>query len=265
MPPDELSAAAETAEPSSVTSAVELVASPAIPDPIAFLMTAEVEIEGRMPWSSNATFLVTLRGPDEASGEPVEQRAIYKPVRGERPLWDFEPGLHKRERAAFLLSEHLGVGVVPPTVIRDGPLGEGSYQWFVDADHSEHYFTIFEQFEHLHDQCRAIAVLDILANNTDRKSGHCLLAGDRVWAIDNGLCFSTQSKLRTVIWEFGGERIGERILDRVAPMVERIPVDIAALLHDDEIEAMERRATKLVIERELPTDEGGHRYPWPLI
>jgi len=252
MPADELRAPAD-----------QRLATPAIPDPIAFLMNAVPEIEGRMPWSSNATFLVTLRC-DGVDG-PVEQQAIYKPVRGERPLWDFEPGLHRRERAAYLLSEHLGVGVVPPTVIRDGPLGEGSFQWFVDADHSEHYFTIFEQYEHLHDQCRDIAVLDILANNTDRKSGHCLLAGDRVWAIDNGLCFSSPYKLRTVIWEFGGEPIDEVLLDRVAPMVERIPVDIAALLDDDEIAAMQRRAIALVTERRLPDDDSGHRYPWPLI
>jgi uncharacterized repeat protein (TIGR03843 family) len=239
------------------------VATDDIPDPIAFLMNAEPEIEGRMPWSSNATFLVTLRC--DGDDGPVEQQAIYKPVRGERPLWDFEPGLHKRERAAYLLSEHLGVGVVPPTVIRDGPLGEGSFQWFVDADHSEHYFTIYEQFEHLHDQCRDIAVLDIIANNTDRKSGHCLLAHDRVWAIDNGLCFSSPYKLRTVIWEFGGELIDEALLEQVAPMVGRIPADIAALLDDDEIEAMQRRAMALVTERRLPDDQSGHRYPWPLV
>ena len=238
---------------------LSVLASEAIPDPVAFLVQAEPELEGRMPWSSNATFLVTMR-IDE-----VEQQAIYKPVRGERPLWDFEPGLHKRERAAYLLSEHLGIGVVPPTVIRDGPLGEGSYQWFVDADHSQHYFTIFEQYERLHDQCRHIAVLDILANNTDRKSGHCLLAHDRVWAIDNGLCFSSPYKLRTVIWEFGGEQIATELLDLVAPLVERIPVDIAALLDDDEIMAMQHRATKLVTERVLPDDEHGHRYPWPLV
>ncbi len=252
MPSDELRVPAD-----------QRLATDAIPDPVGFLMNAEPEIEGRMPWSSNATFLVTLRC---AGGDgPVEQRAIYKPVRGERPLWDFEPGLHKRERATYLLSERLGVGVVPPTVIRDGPLGEGSFQWFVDADHSEHYFTIYERFEHLHDQCRDIAVLDILANNTDRKSGHCLLADDRVWAIDNGLSFSSPYKLRTVIWEFGGEAIDEALLDRIAPMVERIPIDIAALLDDDEIEAMQRRAVALVTERTLPDDESGNRYPWPLI
>jgi uncharacterized repeat protein (TIGR03843 family) len=258
MPENELRASAE-----------QRLASDEIPDPVAFLMHAEPEIEGRMPWSSNATFLVTMRCERAVSvdGEPgtVEQRAIYKPVRGERPLWDFGPGLHRRERAAYLLSERLGIGVVPPTVIRDGPLGEGSFQWFVDADHSEHYFTIYEQHEHLHDQCRDIAVLDILANNTDRKSGHCLLANDRVWAIDNGLCFSSPYKLRTVIWEFGGEAIDDAVLDRVAPMVERIPVDIAALLDDDEIAAMQRRAMALVAERRLPEDDTGHRYPWPLI
>ena len=244
-----------------VSDGVDALASTEIPDPIAFLMQAEPEIEGRMPWSSNGTFLVTMRGDRDG----VEQRAIYKPVRGERPLWDFEPGLHKRERAMYLLSEHLGIGVVPPTVMRDGPLGEGSYQWFVDADHREHYFTIFEQHEQLHDQLRDIAVLDVLANNTDRKSGHCLLAHERVWAIDNGLCFSAPFKLRTVIWEFAGDSIRDELLDRVAPMVERIPIDVAALLDDDEITAMQRRATKLVTERVFPHDETGRSYPWPLV
>ena len=122
--------------------------------------------------------------------------AIYKPLRGERPLWDFEPGLHRREVAAYLLSEALGIGVVPPTVLRDGPLGEGSVQWFVTADHRQHYFTIYEAYPELHDRLRAMALLDILANNTDRKSGHCLLveATDTtpasVWGIDQGLCFA---------------------------------------------------------------------------
>jgi uncharacterized repeat protein (TIGR03843 family) len=252
------------------------VAPDDIADPIAFLQHAEVEIEGRMPWSSNATFLTTLRCArvDGDIDGDIEQQAIYKPVRGERPLWDFEPGLHRRERAMYLLSEHLGLGLVPPTVIRDGPLGEGSFQWFVPADHSEHYFTIHEQRPHLHDRLREMAVLDVLGNNTDRKSGHCLLqpgpdgdrSRDRVWAIDNGLCFSSPYKVRTVIWEFAGEPIADELLARVAPMVERIPIDIAALLDDDEIAAMQRRATMLVTDRALPADDGSHRnYPWPLV
>jgi len=237
----------------------QLLATEQIPDPIAFLMTADAELEGRMPWSSNATFLVNMHCDNQT------HRAIYKPVQGERPLWDFEPGLHKRERAAYVLSEHLGIGAVPPTVIRDGPLGEGSFQWFVDADHSEHYFTIFEQFEHLHGQLREIAVLDVLANNTDRKSGHCLLAHDRVWAIDNGLCFGAPYKLRTVIWEFQGESIDDEILARIAPIVENVPTTVADLIDVDEIVAMQHRAAHLVTERVLPSDERGHGYPWPLV
>ena len=237
---------------------MSLLATDAIPDPLGFLERAEIEIEGRMPWSSNATFLVTMRA------DGAEQRAIYKPVRGERPLWDFEPGLHKRELAAYVLSELLGLGVVPPTVVRDGPLGEGSFQWFVDADHSQHYFTILERCEQLHDQLRSIAVLDVLANNTDRKSGHCLLAHGRVWAIDNGLCFSAPYKLRTVIWDFAGEPIDETLLDRIAPMVVEVPEALAALLAADEIAALQHRASKLVTERVLPSDDG-HRYPWPLV
>jgi uncharacterized repeat protein (TIGR03843 family) len=236
-----------------------VLATPEIPDPVAFLMHAEPEVEGRMPWSSNATFLVTMRCGD------IERQAIYKPVRGERPLWDFEPGLHKRERAAYLVSEHLGIAAVPPTVIRDGPFGEGSFQWYVDADHSQHYFTIHENRPDLHEQLRQITVLDLLINNTDRKSGHCLLAGDRVWAIDNGLCFSAPFKLRTVIWEFAHESIDDGLLERVAPFVERVPVDVAALLDEDEIAAMQHRATKLVTERVFPSDDSGHRYPWPLV
>ena len=101
-----------------------------------------------MPWSSNATFLVHVA--DDGRSHP----AIYKPLRGERPLWDFEPGLHRREVAAYQLSEALGIGVVPPTVLRDGPLGEGSVQWFVDADHQQHYFTIHEAHPDLHDELR---------------------------------------------------------------------------------------------------------------
>jgi hypothetical protein len=241
-------------------------------DPLAFLACAEVEVEGRMPWSSNATFLATLRA--NVDGLEVVQQAIYKPVRGERPLWDFEPGLHRRERAAFLLSEHLGLGLVPPTVIRDGPLGEGSFQWFVDADHSEHYFTIFEHRPHLHRRLREMAVLDVVANNTDRKSGHCLLEPggdrglehDRVWGIDNGLCFSADYKVRTVIWEFAGDPIDDQLLDRLAPLATEVPPDMADLLADDEVEAISRRAGSLLMERVLPAESATYRsYPWPLV
>ncbi|MET0143845.1 MAG: SCO1664 family protein [Ilumatobacteraceae bacterium] len=240
-------------------SADELNAGGVPPDALAVLASAEIFIEGRMPWASNATLLVHLGSPDGA-------RAIYKPLRGERPLWDFEPGLHRREVAAYRLSEAMGISAVPPTVLReDGPVGEGSVQWYVDADHREHYFTIAEQRPDLHDQLRSIAVLDIVANNTDRKSGHCLLAGDRVWAIDNGLCFAPEFKLRTVIWEFAGDPLTSAQLDAVECVANAVPPDVAELLAPGEVAAIRRRATRLAESGQLPGDESGGRYPWPLV
>lgn len=226
-----------------------------------YLAEAEVVVEGRMPWSSNATLLCTLCDKGEAVGQ-----AIYKPLRGERPLWDFEPGLHRREFAAFRLSEALGLSLVPPTVLRDGPHGEGSLQWFVEADHQQHYFTIYENRDDLHDELRAFAFFDILANNTDRKSGHVLIdADDHLWGIDHGLCFAADFKLRTVIWEFGGEPVPDVLLAAAEELMERVPLDIAALLDDEEVDAMRERAAWLVEQRVFPVDHTGRRYPWPLV
>src|SRR5262245_31832288 len=115
-----------------------------------------------MPWSSNGTFLVTLSLDGEGDG--CQRQAVYKPVRGERPLWDFPPGLHRRETAAYRLSEALGWGLVPPTVVRQGPFGEGSVQLFVPADFEQHYFTLHEQRPDLHPQLKAICALDLLIN-----------------------------------------------------------------------------------------------------
>jgi uncharacterized repeat protein (TIGR03843 family) len=164
------------------------------------------------------------------------------------------------------LSEAMGIHVVPPTVLRDGPMGEGSIQWFVEADADEHYFVMFEQHPHLHDQLRAIAVFDLVANNTDRKGGHCLLDQDgKVWAIDNGLCFAADFRLRTVIWEFGGEPIEGELLDAVTPLAQKVPLDVATLLADHEVEALQQRASWLVEHRIFPIDPTGRRYPWPLV
>jgi len=225
------------------------------------LGAADLDIEGRMPWSSNATFLARL----VVDGAPRGQ-AIYKPVRGERPLWDFEPGLHRREVAAYRLSAAMGLGVIPPTVLRDGPLGEGSAQWFVDADHSQHYFTIFEARTDVHDQLRAIAAFDVVANNTDRKSGHVLIDGEgRVWGIDNGLCFSEEFKLRTVVWEFGGEPLPDALRGAIASIADAVPDDVAELLADDEVAALAERARLLADGGTFPVDPSGRRYPWPLV
>lgn len=228
--------------------------------PLEILSTGDIDVEGRMPDSSNGTFLVTVTLGD------VSLRAIYKPLRGERPLWDFPSGLYKREIAAHRLSEAMGFGLVPLTIERDGPAGVGSLQQFVEADFREHYFTLFESRSHLHDQFRRLAAFDIVANNTDRKSGHCLVdADERVWAIDNGLCFSTDFKLRTVIWEFGGEPLPTEILDAVRRVASSPPVEVTALLDDDETMAMVERAEMLAEGGMFPIDPTGRRYPWPIV
>jgi uncharacterized repeat protein (TIGR03843 family) len=228
--------------------------------PLELLATGEIEVEGRMPYSSNATFLVSLTS-GEHSG-----KAIYKPLRGERPLWDFPSGLFRREVAAYRLSQAMEIDVVPPTIEREGPFGPGSLQWFIEADFAEHYFTLFEGRPELHDQFRRIAVFDVVANNTDRKSGHCLVDSDeRIWAIDNGLCFSADFKLRTVIWEFGGEPIPDRLIEPLARVVVGVDDDVARLLHDEEVEAIVERASLLVESGHFPVDSTGHRYPWPMV
>ena len=220
----------------------------------------DITIIGRMPHSSNATFLVAVQC-DETSFQ-----AIYKPLRGERPLWDFEPGLHRREIAAYMLSQAMGINMVPPTVLREGPLGEGSLQHFIDADVEQHYFTIFEQREDLHDQLRAMCVFDIVANNTDRKAGHCLLGlDDKVWGIDHGVCFAADFKLRTVIWEFGGEPLPDHLRAAIEPLIETVPLNIATLLSSDEVSALQERVQWLCEGGAFPIDRSGSRYPWPLV
>ena len=229
-------------------------------DALELLRSGDIEVLGRMPYSSNATFLVEIGKAGRST------KAIYKPLRGERPLWDFPAGLFKREIAAYVVSRHLDIDVVPPTVERDGPFGTGSVQLFIEARFDEHYFTLFESHEALHDQFRKIAVFDIVANNTDRKSGHCLIdADDRIWAIDNGLCFSEQFKLRTVIWEFGGEEIPDDLLASVGRLVDSPPEELESLLSVDEITAMVERSRLLVDGALFPVDPTGQRYPWPMV
>ncbi|HMK63973.1 MAG TPA: hypothetical protein VK386_10165 [Acidimicrobiales bacterium] len=141
-------------------------------DTLEILSTGKLDVVGQMPWSSNRTFLVTCRLGDE------ELAAVYKPARGERHLWDFPEGIYQREIAAFTLSELLGWHLVPETVERaDAPVGPGSLQRFVDADFSQHHFTLVDDERH-HRRLRTMCAFDIVANNADRKSGHCLLGCD---------------------------------------------------------------------------------------
>jgi len=229
-------------------------------DVIELITCGEMVIEGRMPWSSNATFLVTITSGDDTT------RGVYKPTRGERPLWDFPPGLHKREVAAYVVSEFLGWGIVPITVLRDGPAGEGSVQHFVDADFEQHYFTMYEQHPELHDQLRRMAAFDVVVNNTDRKGGHCLLGHDgHVYGIDNGLCFATDPKLRTVIWEFGGEELDDATIADLRRLAGAPPASLRALLSPDEVDMVVRRAERLIDRGTFPIDASGRAYPWPLV
>jgi len=229
-------------------------------DALDLLTRGTVTVKGRMPWASNVTLLAEV----EHNGACV--RAIYKPERGERPLWDFPPGLYKRELAAYLFSEALGWGLVPPTIIREGPHGEGSFQLFIEAEFEQHWFTLREDPRH-RERLQKICVWDFVANNADRKSGHCLLGADNlIYAIDNGLTFHTEMKLRIVIWDYAGEPIPKGMLDDLQRFVkDGLPDPLADLLDAHEQQALRVRAQALADYARFPEDRSGHRYPWPLV
>ena len=205
-----------------------------------------------IPWGSNYSFVAVLsdgRGPGLMS--------VYKPRRGEIPLWDFPDGtLYQREYAAYLVAQALGLGFIPPTVIREGPHGVGSFQLYVEADES----TEYQGFRKHHtDELRAIALFDVVSNNADRKAGHCFKGRDgRIWGIDHGLCFNVVPKLRTVIWDFCGQQLPEPLLTRLmdfctdAVRERELRGRLGQLLHHDEIEAFFVRLCRVVERGELP-------------
>lgn len=227
----------------------------------ALLDEGTINLVGRVAESSNATFVVEVTRGDDYTW------AIYKPEAGERPLWDFEPGLHRRERAAYLLDAALGWGLVPPTVIRaDAPLGVGSLQWFIDCDPALHYFRLVRESPETHERLRRLAAFDVVSNNTDRKGGHVLAdAQGGIWAIDHGLCFAAAFKLRTVIWDFAGEPVAPDVLADLAPLADAVPDEIAELLDEREVRALRRRTRRLLDAGILPSDDTGRAWPWPLI
>jgi uncharacterized repeat protein (TIGR03843 family) len=223
------------------------------------LAAGEISVKGRLPWSSNGTFLVELCAGEERAP------AVYKPLAGERPLWDYPPGLYRREIAAYEVSEALGWQLVPETVERVGPFGVGSVQRFVEADFDEHYFTLLERPEH-HDALKAVCAFDLLINNGDRKAGHCLLGTTgRIWGIDHGLCLHAHPKLRTVIWDFEGQPIpGDRIED-VARLALDPPGRLRELIGADEVEALVARAAAVLKNPVFPPARSARAFPWPLI
>jgi uncharacterized repeat protein (TIGR03843 family) len=235
-----------------------------ISDVLTLLAQGDLEIQGMLPWSSNYTLLATVRN------NGTQGLAVYKPRRGERPLWDFPRGtLCQREVAAYLLSEALGWSLVPPTVLRDGPHGVGSVQLFIDADHDAHLFTM--QKEGCYDETiERLAVFDVISNNADRKSGHCLKGNDgRLWAIDHGICFHTEMKLRTVLWDYAGQPISAGILADLRTLRESIESGdqlvgvLNSLIAPDEAQALRRRLERLIARGKHPEPGRGYNVPWP--
>jgi uncharacterized repeat protein (TIGR03843 family) len=226
------------------------------------LLQGEIAVLGRIPWASNATMLA------EVSDQGLTGLAVYKPERGERPLWDFPDGtLHHREVAAYQVSECLGWGLVPLTVTRDGPFGTGSLQLWVDADPE---VTAFDLLAEEHPALPRIAAFDVVVNNADRKAGHCLRGGDgRVWAIDHGVCFHAEPKLRTVLWDLADQRLDAELvadLRRLAGAVEGgLAGTLGALLQPDERTALADRARSLARRGRLPRPGPGRSWPWPLV
>lgn len=220
----------------------------------------QLKLLGLLHGASNYTFLVQL-GPDGP-------RAVYKPARGESPLWDFEAGtLYRREVAAYELSKALGWPAIPPTVVRrKAPHGIGALQRYVDAD-SRHYLG--ESAKHRPTWIR-VALFDVLTNNADRKSGHCLFdPDDNVWVIDHGLTFHVEAKLRTVIWEFAGEPLPEDLCGDVErALVELERGGLAGVMEDllsaDELSALKTRF-RGVLDRDwrFPEPTSAWSIPWP--
>ncbi|MXZ23100.1 MAG: SCO1664 family protein [Caldilineaceae bacterium SB0665_bin_25] len=247
------------------------------------LAEGTIEEKGLLPYSSNYTFLATVHYHQH------EIPAVYKPRRGENPLWDFPAGtLCQRETAAFVVSEALGWRLVPPTVLRDGPRGPGSIQFFIECDPDIHYFNMREDARYA-PALRRLTLFDYLINNADRKAGHCLYETAReereertanspltprpahMWAIDHGICFHHQYKLRTVIWEFAGETIEEGLLadlESLKGLVDTGPVHstLGLLLSVPELDALRRRISELLSSRQYPSPPVHQRnYPWPPI
>jgi uncharacterized repeat protein (TIGR03843 family) len=231
------------------------------------LTTAPLKVHGRIVNASNGTMLV------ETEDDGEELLAVYKPRIGERPLWDFPLGsLHLREVAAFEVSDYLGWDVVPPTVLRDGPFGEGSVQQFIDHDPRRHYFVLLED-DAYDEQLMRMATFDLLVNNADRKAGHVLLAADgHIWGCDHGLTFHVEPKLRTVIWEFGATPLPEQWCADLRRLGQTLREDsdfarrLTELLSSAEVGVLARRAEAIIRAGALPDPEEDERpYPWPPI
>ena len=232
------------------------------------LREGELEIVGRIVASSNNAMLVTVTricpGPEPA----LVLDAIYKPTLGERPLDDFPDGtLARREVAAWHLSEASGWGIVPPTILRDGPFGEGMVQAFVESDPEVDVVAMVVGDD---PRLRRMAILDAVMNNTDRKGGHILPVdgGRHVYGVDHGVCFSTVPKLRTVLWGWRGTPLDADEVGGLQRVREALDADLGAalrgLLSRTEVRATTRRADALLTSGRFPfPSPDWPAVPWP--
>jgi len=222
------------------------------------LTHGDLELKGQFTLGSNYTFLVEVRHQD------TTVQAVYKPTKGEQPLWDFpENTLAGREVAAYLVSECLGFHFVPFTMLRnDGPYGAGSLQQFIEYDPEYHYFNFTENDRQL---LKPVALFDMLGNNADRKGGHVFFEEDthKLFAIDHGICFHEDDKLRTVLWDFGGQKIPEDLLSRLS-LGPGLLADLQPYLSPREISALQSRAKSILAKKHFPRQpRDRHAMPWP--
>ena len=225
------------------------------------LATGEIDVQGRMIDASNATLYCAV------SGNGIEAACVYKPVAGERPLWDFPDGtLAAREVAAFAVSAATGWDLVPPTVLRDGPYGPGMVQLWIDTDET---VDLGELARSDHPDLARMAVLDAVINNADRKGGHLLPTEQgHVFGIDHGVCFSVDDKLRTLLWQWRGDPLPDAARETLeelrADLDNALGAALRALLDRREVRATTRRVDRLLREGIYPLPSGDWpAVPWP--
>jgi hypothetical protein len=225
------------------------------------LLQAKIKGCNLLSNGSNYVFLLTM------AKDGMNFRAIYKPCQGEIPLWDFPSNtLYKRELAAFIVSQALEWGLIPPTVIRGGPHGVGSVQWFIDPPSKKDNGSTTIEVPAL----KQVALFDILINNADRKAGHFLVDSDgRLWLVDHGLTFNSAPKLRTVLWDFSGQPVPGKLLADVRVLQSKLKPEkplhdaLRRMLNESEIKALGERINS-ILEKPVFVYPGPHRsVPWP--
>ena len=225
-------------------------------DHLKLLADGEISVTGRLVDASNASLYADI------THQGTTAKIIYKPIVGERPLWDFPDGtLADREVAAFKMSEALALDLVPPTILRDGPYGPGMVQLWIEQDEE---FDILEFAQSRDVRIRGMVLFDAIVNNTDRKFGHILLKEEQLLGCDHGVTFHSESKLRTVLWQFTGEELGE---DELATLRRAAELDLTFLephLTSTEIESTQSRIASLIEGGvfPIPSDEWP-AVPWP--